>query len=73
MQTTSPWQERIREIMSSTRTILNIIEKGLDGLPIYGPKATVAAVSETLRAVQVSLYFRCYVHLSYSSPLRRSV
>jgi hypothetical protein len=37
------------------RTLLNLSEKVLDGLPIWGPKAGVAAVSEVLKAVQVRL------------------
>jgi hypothetical protein len=36
------------------RTLLNVSEKVLDGLPIWGPKAAVSAASEVLRAFQVS-------------------
>jgi methyl-accepting chemotaxis protein len=38
--------------MAGMRTILNVVEKGLDGLPIYGPKAIVSATSEALKALQ---------------------
>jgi hypothetical protein len=41
------------EIMGSLRTVLNLAEKCLDGCPIWGPKAAVAAVSENIETVQV--------------------
>jgi hypothetical protein len=41
------------EIMGSLRTVLNLAEKCLDGCPIWGPKAAVAAVSESIETVQV--------------------
>jgi hypothetical protein len=41
------------EIMASTRTVLNVLEKGLDGVPLPGFKAAVGAVSEGLKALQV--------------------
>jgi hypothetical protein len=40
--------------IASFRTILNVSEKALDGLPVWGPKAAVGAVSEALKAFQVS-------------------
>jgi hypothetical protein len=39
--------------MSSLQTVLNIVEKGLDGLPVPGPKAALGAASETLNALRV--------------------
>jgi hypothetical protein len=35
------------------RTVLSVVEKALDGLPIYGPKAVVTAVGEVLKNIQV--------------------
>jgi hypothetical protein len=40
--------------IASFRAVLNVSEKALDGLPTWGPKAVVSAVSEVLRAFQVS-------------------
>jgi hypothetical protein len=39
--------------MASTRTVLNIVEKGLDGVPAPGLKAVVGAVGEIVKALQV--------------------
>ena len=44
-----PWEE----VVSSVRSVLNVTEKALDGLPIYGPKAAVASVAEVLKSVEV--------------------
>jgi hypothetical protein len=41
------------ETLSSIRTVLDIAEKVLDGCPIWGPKAAVAATSQALKSVQV--------------------
>jgi hypothetical protein len=35
------------------RTLLNVAEKALDGLPIWGPKAGVGVTSEVLKSIQV--------------------
>jgi hypothetical protein len=35
------------------RTLLNVAEKVLDGLPVWGPKAGVATASEVLKSIQV--------------------
>jgi hypothetical protein len=50
---TNAVSERAIEALSSTRALLNVTEKALDGLPIYGPKAVVAALSEVLKIAQV--------------------
>jgi hypothetical protein len=47
------WKENKATILASSQTLLSIVEKGLDGLPVYGPKAAVAAAVEAMRAVQV--------------------
>jgi hypothetical protein len=47
------WKENKATILASAQTVLSIVEKGLDGLPVYGPKAAVAAVVEAMRAVRV--------------------
>jgi hypothetical protein len=47
--------ERRSEILASVRTVLNLAEKCLDGCPIWGPKAAVAAMSESIEIVQVRL------------------
>jgi hypothetical protein len=39
--------------LASIRTVLDLAEKCLDGCPIWGPKAAVAAMSESLETVQV--------------------
>jgi hypothetical protein len=41
--------------MTSARVIMNIVEKGLDGMPIPGPKAAFGAAAEALRTIQVRL------------------
>jgi hypothetical protein len=41
--------------------VFGIVEKGLDGLPIYGPKAAISAAKEFLSAVQVR---RCSASMS---------
>jgi hypothetical protein len=50
------WKENKATILASAQTVLSIVEKGLDGLPVYGPKATVAAVVEAMRAVRVRVF-----------------
>jgi hypothetical protein len=50
------WKEHKATILASSRTVLSIVEKGLDGLPVYGPKAAVAAVVEAVRAIQVRVF-----------------
>jgi hypothetical protein len=44
---------RCTEVLASIRTVLNVAEKVLDGCPIWGPKAAVAAAAESLKAIQV--------------------
>jgi hypothetical protein len=45
--------ERRSEALASTQTILNLVDKGLDGCPIPGPKAVVSAVSDIIETIQV--------------------
>jgi hypothetical protein len=52
------WKENKATILASLQTVLSIVEKGLDGLPVYGPKAAVAAVVEAMRAVRVRVLSR---------------
>jgi hypothetical protein len=59
------WKENKATIIASAQTVLSIIEKGLDGLPVYGPKAAVAAVVEAMRAVRV----RIFSHASLGSTI----
>jgi hypothetical protein len=40
-------------IIASLRTILDIGEKGVDGLPVWGPKAAFGATSAVLKAIEV--------------------
>jgi hypothetical protein len=50
------WSQRRfskEEVVSWVRTVLNIAEKALDGLPVYGPKAAVSAFSEALSHTEV--------------------
>jgi hypothetical protein len=44
------------ETLACIRIVLNLAEKALDGCPIWGPKAAVAATAEALKAIQVRLY-----------------
>jgi hypothetical protein len=44
------------ETLACIRTVLNLAEKALDGCPIWGPKAAVAATAEGLKAIQVRSY-----------------
>jgi hypothetical protein len=44
------------ETIASIRTVLDLSEKVLDGCPIWGPKAAVAAASQALKTVQVSTF-----------------
>jgi hypothetical protein len=60
------WSDRRLEILASTRTILNVFEKGLDGVPIPGLKAAVGAASEGLKALQVHEAFILLFKLSPS-------
>jgi hypothetical protein len=45
--------QRIIEMLSTSRTLLGMAEKALDGLPIYGPKVILAVLTETLKVAQV--------------------
>jgi hypothetical protein len=47
------WSENRLEIMASTQTVLSVLEKEFDGAQITGLSATVGAVSEGLKALQV--------------------
>jgi hypothetical protein len=54
------------ETIASIRTVLDLSEKVLDGCPIWGPKAAVAAASQALKTVQVSIFvFLC----NYLTPM----
>jgi hypothetical protein len=50
------WKENKATLVASAQTVLSIVEKGLDGLPVYGPKAAVAALVEAMRAVRVRVF-----------------
>jgi hypothetical protein len=45
--------QRIIEVLSTSRTLLSMAERALDGLPIYGPKVILAVLTETLKVAQV--------------------
>jgi hypothetical protein len=55
------WKENKTSILSATQAVLSIVEKGLDGLPVYGPQVVVGVVAEAVRAVQVRLFSRAYL------------
>jgi NADH:ubiquinone oxidoreductase subunit E len=59
------WNDYRLEVMASARTVLNILEKALDGVPIPGPKAVVGAASEILKARQVRV---TQIHSSIIKP-----
>jgi hypothetical protein len=46
-------KEGIINTLASFQTLLNISEKALDGLPIWGPKAAVSATAEALKIIRV--------------------
>jgi hypothetical protein len=47
------WRDHRGDILASVEKVLNIAEKGLDGLPVYGPKAAIAVAAEAMRALRV--------------------
>jgi hypothetical protein len=47
------WNDHRLEIIASMRTVLNVLEKVVDGVPVPGAKAAAGAASETLKALQV--------------------
>jgi hypothetical protein len=48
------WNKHQKTIISSAITVLGVVEKGLEGLPISGvPPTVLAKVKHTLEAVQV--------------------
>jgi hypothetical protein len=44
------------EIIRSSRTVLTVVEKALDGVPVPGAKAVFGAVSEALKNLQVCVH-----------------
>jgi hypothetical protein len=47
------WNDYRLEVMASAQTVLNVIEKALDGVPVPGLKAIVGGASEIVKARQV--------------------
>jgi hypothetical protein len=47
------WKDNRATFMASVETTLNIVEKALNGMPIYGPQAAVSAAAATLKAFRV--------------------
>lgn len=45
--------ERALEAASSFQTLLNIVDKTLDGMPVWGPKAAIVVAAEVLKATRV--------------------
>jgi hypothetical protein len=54
-QLQSWWKDHGPRVLASTRKVLEIVEKGLDGLPVYGAKAALGATISVLQALQVYL------------------
>jgi hypothetical protein len=52
------------------RTLLNVAEKVVDGLPMWGPKAGVATASEVLKSIQVREHY--FLPYYVSSSLHRT-
>jgi hypothetical protein len=52
------------------RTLLNVAEKVVDGLPVWGPKAGVATASEVLKSIQVREHY--FLPYYVSSSLHRT-
>jgi hypothetical protein len=59
------------ETIASIRTVLDLSEKVLDGCPIWGPKAAVAAASQALKTVQVSTLVLLCNYLTHMLARRR--
>lgn len=47
------WKANKGTILASTQFVFETVEKGLDGMPIPGPKAAFGAVARAIEAVQV--------------------
>jgi hypothetical protein len=47
------WSTHRSSILTSTQFIFETVERGLDGMPIPGPKAAFGAVAGVVRAVRV--------------------
>jgi hypothetical protein len=47
------WREHRDAILASTQFVLETIEKGLDGMPIPGPKAAFGAMGGVVKAIRV--------------------
>jgi hypothetical protein len=41
------------EILSSMRTVFDLLDSVFDGFPIWGPKAAASGVAKGIKAVQV--------------------
>jgi hypothetical protein len=65
------WKEHGPRVLASTQKVLEIVEKGLDGLPVYGPKAAVGGMITVLQAVRVCSFLLTSDRLSLRSEKRR--
>jgi hypothetical protein len=49
------WKTNKGKILASTQFVLETVEKGLDGMPVPGPKAAAGAIAGIVKAIKVCL------------------
>jgi hypothetical protein len=50
------WKAHRGTVLASAQFVLETAEKGLDGMPIPGPKAAIGAFAGVVKAVKVSSF-----------------
>jgi hypothetical protein len=50
------WKAHRGTVLASAQFVLESVEKGLDGMPIPGPKAAIGAFAGVVKAVRVSSF-----------------
>jgi hypothetical protein len=50
------WKTHRGTVLASAQFVLETVEKGLDGMPIPGPKAAIGAFAGVIKAVKVSSF-----------------
>jgi hypothetical protein len=51
------WKKNRETFIASAEMTLGIVEKSLNGMPIYGPQAVVGAAAAALKASRVRFFF----------------
>jgi hypothetical protein len=60
------WKAHRGTILASAQFVLESVEKGLDGMPVPGPKAAIGAFAGLVNAVRVSSFLSSTFTLGYS-------